>query len=81
MATCSAPETAKNLRETLHEMDLDDVLIADGFDSACLGVIERCGQPVVLLYDVERCIKILRRHDKMTEEEAREYFDFNVSGA
>ena len=81
MAGTSMAGAAKNLRQTLHEMDLDDVLVADGFDSACLGVVERCGQPSILLYDAERCVRILMKRDKMTEEEAWEYFSYNVSGA
>jgi hypothetical protein len=57
-----------------------DALKADGFDEAVVGIGERCGQPALFVYDRNKCLKILVR-DGMTEEEAVEYFDFNVSGA
>jgi hypothetical protein len=56
-------------------------LSADGFDEAVVGIAERCGQPALLVYDRNKCIQILVKRDGMTEEEAVEYFSFNVSGA
>ena len=54
----------------------EDFLKADGFDEAVIGVDENTMR---LIYSVSKCIEILAR--TMTEEEAVEYFDFNVSGS
>lgn len=51
----------------------------DGFDEAILGIGEKCGVVDVLVYDKEKCIEILQR-DGVSEDDAREYFEFNVSG-
>lgn len=56
------------------------MLKADGFDEAIIGVGYRCGQPDIIVYDAEKCVKILMDQG-MTEEEAIDYFDFNVVGA
>jgi hypothetical protein len=72
------PENHANLREWL-ENNYDELMFADGFDEAIVGVVERCGSPPVVCYDVTRCIDVLAK--QMTYEEAVEYFDFNVAGA
>ena len=56
----------------------DDVtfLKADGFDNAIIGVDETQMQ---LIYSVSKCLEILIKD--MPEEDAIEYFNFNVSGA
>lgn len=56
------------------------MLKADGFDEAIIGVGYRCGQPDIIAYDVNKCIKILMDQG-MTDEEAMEFFEFNVVGA
>ena len=56
------------------------MLKADGFDDAIIGIGSRCGKPDIIVYDVNKCIKILINQN-MTEEEARDYFNFNVVGA
>ena len=56
------------------------MLKADGFDDAIIGIGSRCGKPDIIVYDGNKCIKILINQN-MTEEEARDYFDFNVVGA
>lgn len=53
------------------------ILVADGFDSAIIGIDE---SSMRLIYSVSKCIEILI-NESMTEEEAREYFSFNVSGS
>lgn len=67
------------LDELLERMD-DDVLKADGFDDAVIGVASRCGSADVLAYDVEKIILKLML-DGMSREEAEEYFEFNIVGA
>lgn len=53
-----------------------EFLYADGFDDAIIG-IETYIYPRVV-YSVEKCIEILKSKD-MTEDEAFEYFEFNVA--
>ena len=60
--------------------DYPDLLKADGFDEAIIGVVERIGIQA-LCYDTDKVIEILMKRDGMTYEEAVEYFDFNISGA
>ena len=57
-----------------------DVLFADGFEDAFLGLGSRFTYQVAV-YDRRKCIKILIARDGMTPEEAEEYFVFNVEGA
>ena len=59
----------------------EQMLKADGFDEAVLGVGRRCGQPDLLVYDYHKCCEILVKRDKMTYEEAEEFMEFNVVGA
>jgi hypothetical protein len=57
-----------------------DVLQADGLDDAIIGYVERCGEPIRLVYDRETAIDILM-NDIGDREAAEEYFDFNTAGA
>lgn len=70
-----------NLRDwCLDQIDYDEELMfADGFDDAILGVTYQNGHSVVL-YDRERCIDILMTKGAADREEAEEFFDFNVAG-
>lgn len=54
----------------------EEILKADGFDDAIIGID---GFSMRLIYSVSKCIEILCRD--MSEEDAIEYFDFNVKGA
>jgi hypothetical protein len=56
-----------------------DALLADGFEGAILGIVERVGQPAIVIYDREKCIEILQRD--MSYDDALEFFEFNTSGA
>ena len=53
-----------------------DFLIADGFNDAVIGVDE---SSMRLIYSVSKCLEILQEH--MSEEDAIEYFEYNVSSA
>jgi hypothetical protein len=59
----------------------EDMLFADGFDEALVGYIELAGSHNVALYDRDKCIQILMDDHGMDDEEAIEYFDYNVTGA
>jgi len=52
-----------------------DILTLDGFDEAILGVVERINLQVAC-YDRNKIIQILMRD--MSEEEAWEYYQFNI---
>lgn len=67
-----------SVREELSE-EFGDLLFADGFDDAILGVAERIGMEAVVAYSTPKIIEILSRD--MTEDEAVEYFEFNILGA
>jgi hypothetical protein len=72
--------TGPEIREYLAENN-DEVMFADGFEDALIGTVSgACRQPVAC-YDYQKCVDILVKRDKMTEEEAEEYISFNVTGA
>jgi hypothetical protein len=56
-----------------------ELLTADGFNKAIIGVSEDFNQPIRLIYSVSKCLNILMVD--MEYEEAIEYFNFNVCGA
>jgi len=55
-----------------------ELLKADGFDEAVVGVVERIGIQAIC-YDQDKVLEILMR--EMSEEEAIEYFEYNIAGA
>ena len=55
----------------------DELLTADGFDDAIIGIDTTSMR---LIYSVSLCINLLEQ-DGMDEEEAVEYFNFNVMGS
>lgn len=61
--------------------DIEDALLADGFEDAFIGFAERCGAGPVAVYDYANAVKVLVDRDGMSEEEAEEYLQFNVLGA
>lgn len=66
---------------TEHYADLE-LLKADGFDEAVIGVVfDKVIGVARLAYSRCQCLEILMNRDGMTEDEALEYFDFNVEGA
>jgi hypothetical protein len=58
----------------------ENALLADGYEDALVGVGHRAGGAVAV-YDWEKCLKVLMDRDKMTYEEAQEFFDFNTLGS
>ena len=63
-------------KEKIEEMN-PDAMLADGLDDALAGYDSR-GRAV---YHIEEILGILIVRDGMTEEEAQEFFDFNIDGA
>jgi len=61
-------------------MMIKGLILADGFEDAFMGVVEQYNKLPVAVYDKNKCIEILINQD-MTQEEAEEFFDFNIIGA
>ena len=55
-----------------------DLLTLDGFDEAVLGVVERSGF-LAVCYDRNKILQILMRD--MNQEEAWEFYEYNILGA
>ena len=74
-------EHGKNMRKLIDEfadnLGDEEILIADGFDAAIIGIVESTEPTAV--YDWDKCIEILRKD--MPEEDALEHMSFNVTGA
>ena len=68
------------LNDILEGMAYGELMIIDGFDEAVLGVGSRVGMDV-LVYDRKIMVDILTERDGMTELEAQEYIDYNITGA
>lgn len=66
--------------ELIHETN-DEALFPSDLKEAVLGMVERFGQSPLVLMDTRKCLDIFIARDGMTEEEAREFFEFNVIGA
>jgi len=77
-------ETAAAAARLVNELADDDperqILLADGFEDALLGYVERFGMGPVALYDKDKCIEILEAQGS-SYDDAVEYFDYNVIGA
>lgn len=57
-----------------------DVIVADGFEDALIGVGQQFNKALAV-YDRQKCIEILIERNGMSDEEAVEYFEYNVTGA
>jgi chorismate mutase len=56
----------------------DDILKADGYDDAIIGIDDASMR---LIYSVDKCIRILIDVEGMTEEDAIEHFHYNTKSA
>jgi hypothetical protein len=54
----------------------EELLVADGFDSAIIGIDETSMR---IIYSTSKCIEILE--ENMSREEAIEFFYYNVKGS
>ena len=57
-----------------------ELVLADGFDDCIVGIGRQFTRTFVV-YDYEKVIKKLKKRDGMSDEEAVEWFEFNVVGA
>ena len=70
-------------RELLAELYGDELLFLDPperFDACIAGIVSRSGTPASVVYDRRKVINALIE-DGMDEDEAYEYFDFNIADA
>ena len=72
--------TKEELNQAVEEMIGEDetIILADGFEDAFIGVGRQFNTPFAI-YDRGFCIDILM--EDMSNEEAEEYFEYNVQGA
>jgi len=68
------------LEEILETYEDEELLIADGFDDAVIGIATDFTEPR-LIYSVNKCIEILMSDGTTSYEDAMDYFTFNTSGA
>lgn len=66
------------LEKILEWFPEDDLLKADGFDDAIIGIDD---SSMRLIYSVNKCIDILIENDNMTEEDAIDFFHYNTKCA
>jgi hypothetical protein len=66
------------LEEIINNYGDEDLLKADGFDEAVIGIEINTGR---LVYDIFKMRELLIKNDGMSSDDAMEYLDFNVLGA
>lgn len=64
--------------EDLGYSEEDEILLADGFEKAFVGIACQFNKPLAC-YDYEGCLQVLSE-EGMTEEDAVEHMSFNVEG-
>ncbi len=73
-------KTAEDIREQLSGCFGDDLLFADGFDSAIIGVSCGCDSGRVV-YDYEKMIASCMKEAGMTYEDSVEWIEYNTISA
>jgi hypothetical protein len=71
--------TAREWVDEIAAASGEELLYADGFDAAIVGIATKVHDRFVV-YDRAKVIRLLMQ-EGMTEAEAEEYFEFNVAGA
>jgi hypothetical protein len=69
------------MRQDLEQWSKDteeELLFADGFDKAIVGLGEQYSRTTAVVYDYNKCVEVLMTRDKMSRDEAIEYMEFNV---
>jgi hypothetical protein len=75
--------TKEEIIDSIIEIAGEDyaILLADGYEDAYIGIARQFTKNPLALYDRNKCIDILVNRDGMSDEEAEEYFQYNVEGA
>jgi hypothetical protein len=71
---------AKEIREWAEEFE-EELMFMDGYDDCVVGMGFKFGVGNSVIYSVDKVINKLIKRDKMTFDEAQEFFDFNIEGA
>jgi hypothetical protein len=68
----------------MQNINLDEyaegAVLLDGLEDAIIGVVEEFGNGRRILYSRSKIIQILCERDSMTEEDAEEFYSFNILG-
>ena len=67
-------------KEKLADRYSEDLLFADGYDDAIVGVAVGFDNPKVV-YDVQKMIEICMENSNISYDEAEEWLEFNTFGA
>ena len=59
----------------------ENMMFADGFDKALIGIRHKGISDPIAVYDFDKCVDILIEDDGMSYGEAIEYFEYNTLGA
>ena len=62
-------------------MIIEGARVAAGYDDAIIGYTKNSNNEYVIVYSANKIINILVDRDGMDEEEAWQYFDFNIEGS
>ena len=79
--------TPQEIKQQLEEVNPEALLLPPNYDSALVGIGERCGQPALAIYNYTKLIKAYvaayEREGDLDElyVEATKYVDFNIVGA
>ena len=74
------PNEEESIRERLAQHFGDDLLFANNFDAAIIGVSIGCDSGRVV-YSTKKMAEILVQDESMSHEEAWEYLEFNTFNA
>ena len=65
-------------------IDIDEyaegAILLDGLEEAIIGIVEEFGNGRRILYSKRIILSLLQTRDGMTEQEAEEFYDFNILG-
>ena len=73
-------ETKREALAEVYGYDIDDLLFADGFDGAIIGIADGHDSGRVI-YDYEKMIEVFMEREDATYSEAVEWVDFNTVGS
>lgn len=62
-----------------HRDEDERPVFLDGFDAAIAGVVDDGVMRVV--YDRAKCVRILQEKDRMTQDEAEDFLEYNAVGS
>lgn len=80
MKKTKADKDDEALKSYLREHYGDELVVADGLSRAFV-CVAKTGQNYVCVYNSKKIIQILRKRDKMSHDDAWEYFCYNILGA